>query len=93
MKIFKCKHPFIMKSSPFKMESEGEKLVDDQVKEFTTVQLKDSRQKGGTVPGMFAIPMGIYNRYQDYKKSIQEQGPQTLLDSKKIESYKYSTKE
>ena len=92
MKIFKFKHPFIMKSSPFKMESEGEKLVDDQVKEFTTIQLKDS-QSAGTVPGMFAIPMGIYNRYQDYKKSIEEQGPQTLLDPKKIESYKYPTKE
>ena len=91
MKIFKCKHPFIMKSSPFKMESEGEKLVDDQIKEFTTVQLKDN-QYAGTVPGMFAIPMGIYNRYQDYKKSKREQASQTF-DPKKIESYKYPTKE
>lgn len=79
-----------MKSSPFKkvgevkMEGEIKKIDDSQFGEI-------SKLKGGTIPGFAAIPMGIYNRYKDYKKSIQEQGPQTSFDKQKIQSYKFST--
>ncbi len=31
-----------------------------------------SNQKGGSIPGMFAIPMGIYNRVSDAKKEFNQ---------------------
>tara|TARA_B100000482_G_scaffold43973_1_gene28523 strand:- start:1228 stop:1881 length:654 start_codon:yes stop_codon:yes gene_type:complete len=69
-----------VKKSPAK-QLQGEELVD-----FTPPEMK-----GGSAVGMFAIPMGIYNRYQDHKNHLAEQGPQSVLDKSKIEAMKYNT--
>tara|TARA_R100001530_G_scaffold80422_1_gene56122 strand:- start:720 stop:1088 length:369 start_codon:yes stop_codon:yes gene_type:complete len=50
----------------------------------------DLGYQGGSVPGMFAIPMGLYHRYQDHKKHLAEQVPQPGLDKSKIEAMKYT---
>ena len=50
---------------------------------------------GGSVPGMFMIPMGLYHRYQDLKKTQPNPdvrvGPQYKFDPAKIEAMKYET--
>ncbi len=45
----------------------------------------------GTVPGMFAIPMGIYNRYKDYQQKVENRRPKTTFDPSKVEAMKYKT--
>ena len=46
--------------------------------------------QGGSIPGMFAIPMGIYHRYKDYQRNQQHQNDIAPdLDTEYIESMKY----
>ncbi len=62
-----------------------------QVQSEELVDFKQPEMKGGSNVGMFAIPMGLYHRYQDHKKYLSEQGPQSVLDKSKIEAMKYDT--
>ena len=62
-----------------------------QVEGEEIVEWKGDNMKGGSLPGMFAIPMGIYHRYTDHKKNLAEAGPQSVLDKSKIEAMKYDT--
>lgn len=45
-------------------------VLEEDIVDFDMNNLES--QKGGSIPGMFAIPMGIYNRYQDGKKEFNE---------------------
>jgi len=59
-------------------------IVDYEGPNFTT----------GSPTGMFAIPMGIYNRYQDYKKYKKGlELPVPDLDTERIEAMKYAPAE
>ena len=61
----------------------GEEIVDWPVGQELT---------GGSAPGMFAIPLGIYNRYKDYQKKVRSQGPKTTFDPAKVKAMKYEEK-
>jgi hypothetical protein len=59
----------------------------------TIVDYEGPKLTTGSPTGMFALPMGIYNRYQDHKKHLAAQGPQPVLDLAKIEAMKYAPAE
>jgi hypothetical protein len=44
-------------------------VMEENIVDFDGMNSLET-QKGGSIPGMFAIPMGVYNRYQDEKKEF-----------------------
>ena len=53
--------------SPYPLKQEGQIQNVDQL--FADIE---TNQQGGSIPGMFAIPMGIYNRYKDAKDDFNQ---------------------
>jgi len=79
-------------ANPFKNTGKCGTSPVKQVEGEEIVEWKGNHDyQGGSAPGMFAIPMGLYHRYQDYKKNLAAQGPQSVLDKSKIEAMKYDT--
>ena len=78
-------------ANPFKNTGKCGTSPVKQVEGEEIVEWKGNDMKGGSTTGMFAIPMGLYHRYQDHKKHLAEQGPQSVLDKNKIEAMKYDT--
>ena len=63
----------------------------DDIRPISELNLSMNNTSAGTVPGMFAIPMGIYNRYKDYKQKLENEGPKTTFDTSKVKAMKYDT--
>tara|TARA_R100001086_G_scaffold121085_1_gene62350 strand:+ start:775 stop:1170 length:396 start_codon:yes stop_codon:yes gene_type:complete len=86
-------------NSPFRNNNLNSNNSDEVVR----FDLDHDPTKGGSIPGMFAIPMGIYNRYSDYKEDFNKrQREQSKIKLKKmgfdsfedgIESYKFNLRE
>jgi len=94
--------PFYLKPGKHNQDKSPDDIIDinNNIASFETkYYLEDNATKGGSIPGMFAIPMGIYNRMSDAKKEhekglrkqqeikLKKQGFNSLED--KIESLKY----
>jgi hypothetical protein len=62
-KKFKIKSPYPLKNTISGTTPEGE---------IVSFQLDGNNQKGGSIPGMFAIPMGIYNRMSEANEKFNQ---------------------
>ena len=54
--------------SPYPLKQEGQIENVDQL----FADIEGNNQQGGSIPGAFAIPMGIYNRYSDAKDAFNQ---------------------
>jgi len=69
------KNPYIMKKSPFaKVEGNSANPLPDvqTIDVDNLIEFDKNNMKGGSLPGMFAIPMGIINRFSDAKKDFNK---------------------
>ena len=63
--------PFYLKPGKHNQDKSPDDIIDIN-NNIASFELEGDARKGGSIPGMFAIPMGIYNRYKDAKDAFKQ---------------------